>query len=89
MGTVNIYFKINGTNVDVNVSAQTQEALDFLSAGQSELETLLGAVGAKLGNLTFSFAQGTQGMEQGAENSTLTSNQGVALSPQTAYDYKV
>ena len=89
LGTVNIYFKINGKNVDVNVSAQTQEALDFLSAGQSELETLLNNIGAKLGNLTFSFAQGAQGMEQGVENSTLTSNQGVALSPQTAYDYRV
>jgi len=86
LGTVNTYFKINGNIVDVNVSAQTQEAIDFLKASQGELENLLGVTGAKLGNLTFSFTQGT---EQGTKNSTLTSNQGVAESSQTAYDYRV
>jgi hypothetical protein len=89
LGTINTYFKINGTVVDVNVSAQTQEALDFLMTSQGELENLLSATGATLGNLTFSFTQGTKEDEDTETSASTSNNQGVAQSPQTAYDYRV
>ena len=86
LGTVNTYFKITSNIVDINISAQTQEALDFLRISQPVLENLLATAGIQLGNITFSFSQG---IEQNEENSTLTSNQGVAQLTQTAYDYRV
>jgi len=83
LGTVSTYFTINKDSVDINISAPTQEAIDFLKATQGELESLLSVAGASLGTITFSISQ------ENTEAAPIASNIGVAQTKQTAYDYRV
>ncbi|MCL2216205.1 MAG: flagellar hook-length control protein FliK [Defluviitaleaceae bacterium] len=82
LGVVNTYFTISGSSVDINISAETHEAVEALASNQAQLEALLAEAGATVGEFTFSPSQ-----EPAADSAA--SPPSYTPRAETAYDFRV